>query len=249
VGARRRRRRLWRGSCVQPALAQLRLSTRRSCLTRRGRSSPLPSALARLLRAASLSTASPPDTLAPLDSTWVLNAAATGFGVAIGSPRRPWRDCPLTAVAVGFGAASACGRHRLGVAPHARWSCSLDCVLIAVAAGFDLSSACNRHRLGSALPARRSCFARLRAHCRCHWLQHAFCVQPASTRCRAICILVLLRSPACSPLSPFASARPLRAASIGLVLGHMHAGLPYALACAPPLPLASAWRLRATGVG
>ena len=68
-------------------------------------------------------------------------------------------------------------------------------------------------------------------------------------------MMVSLRSPACLPLSPLASVRFLRAAGVGLVLRHLHAGLAL-LACVLAAAAAGiceasalAWLLRAFGVG
>ena len=79
-----------------------------------------------------------------------------------------------------------------------------------------------RQRAGRALFVRT--FRRRR------WRWRDFYVQLASARCCVVCMMVSLRSPACLPLSPLASVRFLRAAGVGLVLRHLHAGLAL-LAC------------------
>ena len=211
---------------MQPALVQLRLSTRRPRLTRRGRSSPLSSALAcgfrvqpalaqlriptRWPRLTRRGCSSP----SPSALAW-LPACLVGFVVTARSSLSPLASARLLRAAV-IGLVLL--PMHAGLAPP-------DCMLIAVAAGFDLSPACDQRRLVSALPARRSCFARFRAHRRCRWPRRGFCVQPASARHFAIRTLDSLRSPAGSPPSPLVSARPSRAAGASPVLRHWLAGL------------------------
>ena len=229
--ARPRRRWLWCGLCFQPASPQRRLSTRRSPLTRRGCPSPSPSALAWLLRAAGVSTASPLDTPASPDSAWALVAVVIGFGMRLpraasfSTASHPDTLAPLDstwmliAVAVGSGVAS-CLPRRL----------CRDCSLIAVAVGIGAASACSRHRFSAAPHARWSCSTRLHAHRRCRWLRLVTCVRPASASFRVTCTPVLLRSLSCSSPLPLASARLLRPAGVGPTLRHPHAGLA-SLAC------------------
>ena len=78
------------------------------------------------------------------------------------------------------------------------------------------------------LRAGRALFVRTLRRRRWRWLD--FYVQLALARCCVVCMMVSLRSPACSPLPPLASVRLLRAAGVGSVLRHLHAGLAL-LAC------------------
>ena len=169
---------------------------------------------------------SPPSPLAPAH---LFRAAGVGP-----TPRHPHAGlasptCGLTAIAVGFGSASACGRRRPSAAPLASWS------------RFARSPApCRRRRRWRgtcAQPASARCCTACAlvwpyslACCRrCRWLRRGLCVQLVSARYRATRALAPLQPLACSSPLPSASAWPLRAAGVGSALRATCA--PVLLAC------------------